>query len=66
MLILSRQCGDKIYLTKDGQQLAVITVTDIFNSQVRLGIEADDDVRIDREEIHYSKQGFDVPKGEKK
>jgi len=66
MLILSRQCGEKIVLTKDDVVIATITITDVNNKQVRVGIDADADICIDREEIFFSKAGFEVPQGEKR
>jgi carbon storage regulator len=48
MLVLTRQVGEKIIIDHDIQ----ITVVAINGGKVRLGIEAPDYVRVDREEIH--------------
>lgn len=48
MLVLSRRCNESIVI---GGQIKV-TVTEIHGNQVRLGVDAPKDVRVDREEIH--------------
>lgn len=48
MLVLSRKQGERIHL---GESI-VLTVLGLKGSQVRLGIEAPEDVVILREEIH--------------
>lgn len=52
MLILSRNKGQKIMLNHD----IVITIVDIGNEQVRIGIEAPAEVSIYREEIYEAIQ----------
>ena len=48
MLVLSRRKGERIHI---GEGI-VLTVLQLKNHQVRLGIEAPEDVVILREEIH--------------
>jgi carbon storage regulator len=48
MLVLTRKIGEAIVI--DGG--IRITVTAIRGDKVRIGVEAPQDVRIDREEIH--------------
>lgn len=52
MLILSRNKGQKIMINQD----IVISVIDISGDQVRIGIEAPENVAIYREEIYKSIQ----------
>ena len=47
MLVLSRKLGEKIVIDND----IVVTVVKLDRNQIRLGIEAPDNVRILREEI---------------
>lgn len=53
MLILSRKPKEKIVLGDDG--MIAITVLSINGNQVQLGIEAPDDIPIDRVEIFLKK-----------
>jgi len=56
-LILTRKVGDRIVLhTGSGEPLCTITVTNIAQKACKLAFQANDSVRIDREEI-YSKKG---------
>lgn len=48
MLVLTRNVGEKIVISDNIR----ITVVSIKGGKVRIGIEAPDDVRVDREEIH--------------
>lgn len=52
MLVLSRLKSEAIII---GGSI-VVRVIDIRHGQVRLGIEAPDDVSVDREEIHERKE----------
>jgi carbon storage regulator len=47
MLVLSRHRGERIVMSNG----VVVTVIDIYKDTVRLGFDAPDDVRIDREEV---------------
>jgi len=47
MLVLSRKLGEKIVIGDD----IVVTVVKIDRNQIRLGIEAPEDVNVYREEI---------------
>lgn len=47
MLVLTRKQGESIVIGND----IVITVTDIKNGQIKLGITAPKDVTINREEV---------------
>lgn len=51
MLILSRRVGETIMIGPD----IAVTVMQIIRQQVRIGIEAPNDVAIDREEIRERK-----------
>ena len=48
MLILTRRVGEKVVIDDD----IVVSVLAVKGSQVRIGIEAPNDVNIHREEIH--------------
>lgn len=48
MLILTRKVGESIIIGDD----IVVTITQVNNYQVRLGIEAPKSVEVHREEIH--------------
>lgn len=52
MLVLSRKLNERIVINGN----IVITVVRIHGDKVRLGIDAPDDVPIDREEIHRAQQ----------
>ena len=51
MLALTRRIGESVILTLPDGRRVEVTITDKSAGQVRLGIEAPKDVRIDREEI---------------
>lgn len=53
MLILSRKLKEKIVLGEEGE--IQITVLSIDGNQVQLGIEAPDDIPVDRIEIFFKK-----------
>ena len=55
MLILARKRDEKVILSKGGEILCEITITDIQDMKVRLGFEARKDLKIDREEIFIDK-----------
>ncbi len=48
MLVLSRKCGERIVIPEQG---IVVTVLEVRGEQVRLGIEAPEDIPIYREEV---------------
>jgi carbon storage regulator len=48
MLILTRRVGEKLIIGED----VTVTISGVRGSQVRIGIEAPRDVRVNREEIH--------------
>ena len=48
MLILTRRVGEKVVIDDD----IVVSVLAVKGNQVRIGIEAPNDVNIHREEIH--------------
>lgn len=55
MLVLSRNVGQKLRITlEDGRKIDVVVV-DIRGDKVRIGVEADRTIRVDREEIAISK-----------
>tara|TARA_R100001510_G_scaffold57190_1_gene64516 strand:+ start:41 stop:271 length:231 start_codon:yes stop_codon:yes gene_type:complete len=51
-LILTRKIGDRVKLYTPGGEICTITVTNISQKACKLAFEADDSVRIDREEIY--------------
>lgn len=55
MLILSRQLGEKIYVTFPGQEPVIITVAQIRGQIVKLGITANNEIGVDREEVYHDK-----------
>jgi len=54
MLILTRRIGESIVIGSDGN--IATTVLGVKGNQVRLGVEAPQDVVVDREEIYNRKQ----------
>lgn len=50
MLVLSRKAGERIVIG-EGESQAVVTVVSIRGDKVRLGIEAQRDVPVHREEV---------------
>jgi carbon storage regulator len=56
MLVLTRNVGEKVII--DGQ--ITLTVVSIKGNKVRIGIEAPDHVRVDREEVHQRRAEFDA------
>jgi carbon storage regulator len=57
MLVLTRRVGEEIIINNDIR----VTVVSVKGDKVRLGIVAPDDVRVDRQEIHERRAGFDAP-----
>ncbi len=47
MLILSRRIGETMFIGND----VTVTVLNVKGNQVRLGVHAPKDVRVDREEV---------------
>lgn len=55
MLVLSRKTNEKLRITlEDGRQIVVVVV-EVRGDKVRIGVEADRTIRVDREEIAISK-----------
>jgi len=52
MLVLSRKVGEHVHIGDDVR----ITVVATGNNKVRIGIEAPEDVMVDRDEIRASKE----------
>ena len=50
-LVLSRKINEKVILHDDDGVLAEVKVSKVDRNQVRLTFEADDTVRIDRQEV---------------
>ena len=57
MLVLTRNVGEKIIIDGNIQ----ITVVAVKGNKVRIGIEAPDHVRVDRQEIHDRRAEFAEP-----
>tara|TARA_B100000424_G_C22518876_1_gene298182 strand:- start:296 stop:487 length:192 start_codon:yes stop_codon:yes gene_type:complete len=55
-LILTRKIGDRVKLYTRGGEICTITVTNISQKACKLAFEADDSVRIDREEVYSKKE----------
>lgn len=51
MLTLSRKEGEKLILTIDGKQIAVISLDQIQGKQAKVTIAVLDDVKIQRKEL---------------
>lgn len=60
MLVLNRQRDERIVITTPQGQRIIVMVTDIRGDQVRLGVSAPADVRIDRWEIDQIKRRGDT------
>lgn len=56
MLVLTRRKTEKLVLHDDTGRKVVITILDNRSGQTRIGIEAPNDVQVDREEIYNRKQ----------
>jgi len=54
MLVLTRNVGEKIIIDGNIQ----VTVVAIKGNKVRIGIEAPDHVRVDRQEVHQRRAEF--------
>ncbi len=58
MLVLSRKKDEKILIGKKGDTLTApieIMVVETRGDKVRLGIEAQKDIRVDREEVYHAR-----------
>lgn len=55
-LVLTRKKKDSVIIYDKNKQLCKITITSLGPKQVKLAFEADNDVKIDREEIYKAKQ----------
>lgn len=64
MLCLNRLEGQEIYI--DGGRIRIKVLGVSRTGQVRLGVDAGRDVRVDRKEIHWRRiQGFHSPDSRK-
>jgi carbon storage regulator len=57
MLVLSRGIGESVVI---GDGTVIVTVLKVSGKQVRIGIAAPRDVRIEREEVHLQRHGEEV------
>jgi len=55
-LILTRKVGDRVKVYTPKGDMCTITVTNISQRACKLAFEADQNVRIDREEIYNEKE----------
>lgn len=55
-LVLTRKKKDSVIIYDKNKQLCKVTITSLGPKQVKLAFEADNDVKIDREEIYKAKQ----------
>ena len=53
MLVVSRKKSERIII---GGGLVVITIVEVRGDKVRIGIDAPEEIRIDREEVHLAIQ----------
>lgn len=63
MLVVSRKLDEKLYLGNAGDVLTgpiVVTVVDIRGDNARIGVDAQDNVSIDREEVWVSKRQIEL------
>jgi carbon storage regulator CsrA len=51
-LVLTRKLNDGIVLHSDGKEIAHVKVHKIDKNQVRLVVEADKEIKIDRQEVY--------------
>ncbi|NWN92264.1 carbon storage regulator [Marinobacter adhaerens] len=56
MLILSRKPGESLVMTTESGEEIQLIVLQSSGIQVRMGVDANHSVTIDREEIHLKKQ----------
>ena len=61
MLILTRRVGEMLCIGAD----ITVTVMNVQGNQVRLGIAAPADIRVDREEIRARKDAGLLPPGQR-
>jgi len=54
-LVLTRKKKDSVIIYDKNKRLCKITITSLGPRQVKLAFEADNDVKIDREEIYKAK-----------
>lgn len=57
MLVLTRKLGEEIII---GGEI-VVTVVDVANGRVKLGIQAPKSVRVDRSEVRDQREKADAP-----
>ena len=51
MLVVTRKAGESIIITTDSGEQVKVTLLQSFPYRAKLGIEAEDSVRINREEV---------------
>jgi carbon storage regulator CsrA len=56
MLVLTRGPDDRLVISKDGQVVAELVIVEVRGRKVRIGIQADANVSIDRIEVWQRKQ----------
>jgi carbon storage regulator len=61
MLVLSRKLNERIMI--DGGNI-VVTVVELLDDKVRIGVSAPEEMIVDREEIHRERQRNPRKKGE--
>lgn len=54
-LVLTRRKHESIVLHQDGKELCVITVTSLGPKQTKLAFQANESIKIDRQEIYEAK-----------
>ena len=56
MLVLSRKPGESITVFKDGQKIATMSIIEISGRKAKLGVEADPEIKILRNELIDKKE----------
>jgi len=60
MLVLSRKSGESIVLRQHGCIVARITIEEIDRNKVRVGIQADHEIEINRLEVDQARHSDEV------
>lgn len=60
MLVLTRQTGQQIVLSdQQGNEIATVMIVRVSGGQVKLGISAGQEIKVDRKETREQKTGAD-------
>ena len=56
-LVLTRRKQESVIIHMNDEIICKVTVTSLGNKQVKLAFEADEEIKVDREEIFNKKKG---------